>query len=268
MLYTRDSFTNTYDPGEADVCFLGVPFDSTALAEGNQRFGPVLVREALKSKISYVPVNGNNPLKELRIADIGDLDWVPGSFEKTSERLKDTMESIFDENKDIFPVFLGGEHLISLPVVEKLQPRTVVQLDAHLDGAENYQGNECAHNTWTSRLAEDIDLIRAGCRSYMEDQDSSKDCMDLDGTKRKIEKAEEPVYLTVDMDVFDPRYAPHVGFPEENGLSPDEVFEIIDRAFEKNIVGMDVCELASKELNNRTAHLASKTVLRSLSNLC
>lgn len=267
MFYTRNSFTNTYELEEADVCFLGVPFDSTALAEGNQRFGPTLIREALKSKVSYVPVKERNPLKELKIADIGDLDWVPGSFDKTSKRLKDTIESMFDENGKVFPVFLGGEHLISLPVVEELEPETVVQLDAHLDKAEDYQGNEYAHNTWASKL-EDIDFIQVGCRSYTEEQDNSEDYMDLERIKKEIEEAEEPIYLTVDMDVFDPRYAPHVGFPEENGLSPEEVFEVIDEVFEKEVVGMDVCELASKEFNNRTAHLSAKTVLRSLSNLC
>ncbi|MFP4116952.1 MAG: arginase family protein [Candidatus Aenigmatarchaeota archaeon] len=267
MLYARNSFTTNYDLDEADVCFLGVSFDSTALAEGNQRFGPTLVREALKTKISYVPQKGNNPLKELKICDLGDLDWVPGSFEETSKRLKDTIKSIFEENEEVFPVFLGGEHLVSLPIVEELKPKTVVQLDAHLDRAEEYQGNEYAHNTWVSKV-EDVDFVQVGCRSYTEDQDDGEDYMDLEKAKEKIRKAGEPVYLTVDMDVFDPRYAPDVGFPEENGLSPDQVFEILDEVFEKKVVGMDVCEVASKELNNRTAHLAAKTILRALSNLC
>ncbi len=267
MLYVRNSFTNSYDLEESDVCFLGVPFDSTALAEGNQRFGPTLIREALKAKISYVPQKGRNPFKELKNCDLGNLDWVPGSYDLTAERLRDTVESIYQKNEDVFPVFLGGEHLISLPIVEKLEPRTVVQLDAHLDRAEEYQGNEHAHNTWSSKL-EGTDFIRAGCRSYTEDQDSGEDFMDVQKKLREVENAEEPIYLTVDMDVFDPRYAPDVGFPEENGLSPREVFELIDAAFEKEVVGMDVCEVASKELNNRTAHLAAKTVLRSLSNLC
>ena len=267
MLYVRESFSTSYDLEEADVCFLGVPFDSTALAEGNQRFGPVLIREALKTKISYVPQKGKNPFRELKICDLGDLDWVPGSYGITSERLKDTVDSIFQTNGDVFPVFLGGEHLISLPVIEQLEPKTVVQLDAHLDRADEYQGNEYAHNTWTSKLG-DTDFIRVGCRSYTEEQETQKNYMDIEEGKAEIENAEEPVYLTVDMDVFDPRYAPHVGFPEENGLSPEEVFELIDTVFEREVVGMDVCEVASKELNNRTAHLAARTVLRALTNLC
>ncbi len=267
MLYVSNSFTNNYDLEDADVCFLGVPFDSTALAEGNQRFGPTLIREAMKTKISYVPQKGKNPFRELKIADLGDLDWVPGSYGITSERFKDTMESIFQTKEDVFPVFLGGEHLISLPAIEKMKPETVVQLDAHLDRAEEYQGNEHAHNTWVSKL-DGVDFIQVGPRSYTEEQDEGEGYMDTDRALDKIKKTNGPIYLTVDMDVFDPRYAPHVGFPEEGGLKPVEVFDIIDTVFEKDAVGMDICEIASKELNNRTAHLAAKTVLRALSNLC
>ncbi len=267
MLYVRDSFTSNYSLGEAEVCFLGVPFDSTALAEGNQRFGPTLIREALKTKISYMPQRGKNPFKELKISDLGDLDWVPGSYELTAERLKDTIESIFQTNEDVFPVFMGGEHLISLPIIEQLGPKTVVQLDAHLDRAENYQGNAYAHNTWSSKLG-GMDIVRVGCRSYTEDQESGEDFMNIEEKLKEIESVREPVYLTVDMDAFDPRYAPHVGFPEESGLEPGEVFQVVDKTFDKEVVGMDFCEVASKELNNRTAHLAAKTVLHSLSNLC
>ncbi len=268
MLYTRSSFTTGYSLDEADVCFLGIPFDSTALAEGNQRFGPVTVREALKTRISYIPEKKSNPFGDLKISDIGDIDWVPGSFDRTSERVKDTLEDVQDRNSDLFFVFIGGEHSVTLPVVQELKPRTVVQMDAHLDMAEDYQGNRFAHNTWASGLFDmDIELIQVGCRSYTEDQDVGKDYNDLDRIKKQIKKADGPFYLSVDMDVFDPSFAPHVGFPEENGLSPVEVFEIIDEVFKGEVVGMDVCEITSKKLNNRTAHLAAKTILRSLSNL-
>ncbi len=269
MLYTRSSFTARYPLDEADVCFLGIPFDSTALAEGNQRFGPVTVRQALKTKVSYVPDKKKNPLKDLKISDIGDIEWVPGCFDKTSERIKDTVCDILDENSDIFFVFIGGEHSITLPIVQELEPSTVVQMDAHLDMAKDYQGNKFSHNTWASNVSEDdTEVIRVGCRSYTEDQETGKSYMDEDGVKKDIREAKGPIYLTVDMDVFDPSFAPDVGFPEEDGMSPREVFSLIDVVFEKEVVGMDLCEVASKRLNNRTAHLAAKTILHSLSNLC
>lgn len=268
MLYTRNSFTSTHELGEADVCFLGIPFDSTALAEGNQRFGPVLIRQALKTKISYLPEKGKNPLKVLKINDMGDLSWVPGSYEKSKERIKDTIQSAKNTNRNLFFVFLGGEHSITLPVVEELEPKTVIQLDAHLDEAKEYQGNEFAHNTWAHQAKKSgMEFIQIGCRSYTQNQSNKNDYLDIQKKIEKIKEAEEPLYLTIDLDFFDPAYAPDVGFPEENGLTPDQAFKIIDAVFKKDVIGMDVCELTSKELNNRTSHLSAKIILRALANL-
>ncbi|MFP4633377.1 MAG: arginase family protein [Candidatus Aenigmatarchaeota archaeon] len=265
ILYLKGSFTTMYPLEEADVCFVGIPFDSTALAEGNQRFGPVTVREALKTSQGNVPEKNTNPLKELKVAELGDLEWVPGDFKETAERIKDTVDEIQERNEEIFPVFLGGEHTISLPLIKAMGPKMVVQLDAHADLEEDYQGNKYAHDTWAYHLLEktDVELVQVGVRSFAEDKRELVRSM-----KKPLKNAEGLVYLTVDMDVFDPRYAPDVGYPEENGMEPREVFEIIDEVFEKEVVGMDVCEVASKELNNRTSVLASKTILRALSNLC
>lgn len=264
LLYARDSFTVTYPLEEADVCFLGVPFDSTARAEGNQRFGPTTIRHALKTAESYVPEKDVNPFEKLKVADAGDLDWVPGSFEKTSSRLKDTVDSIQDRNGSAFKVFLCGDHSMTYPIVEKLRPGTVVQMDAHADLYDDQGGSKHAHNTWAKRLNEntDTEIVRAGVRSHGKDQREQ-----AENIQNLLKGLEEPLYLTLDMDVFDPAYAPHTGYPEENGLSPQEAFEKIDKVFENEVVGMDVCEIASKKLNNRTSVLAAKAVLRALSNL-
>lgn len=265
ILYLRESFTTTYDLKEADVCFLDIPFDSTALAEGNQRFGPVTVREALKTSQGYIQDKDVNLLKELKIADLGNVEWVPGDFKETSERIKDSVEEILEKNGEVFPVFLGGEHTVSLPLIEAMEPETVIQLDAHADLEEEYQGNEYAHNTWAHHAREKlgIELIQLGRRSF------SEDCKEVvKQIKTDLDSVEGAVYLTVDMDVFDPKYVPDVGYPEEDGMKPREVFEVIDKVFENEVVGMDLCEIASKELNNRTSVLAAKTILRTLANLC
>ena len=265
IFYLNNSFTTNYPLEEADVCFVGIPFDSTALAEGNQRFGPVTIRQALKTSQGNVPETGVNPLKELKIADLGDLEWVPGDFGETSDRIKETVEEILEVNKDVFPVFLGGEHTVSLPLIESLDPKTVVQMDAHADLEGEYQGNRYAHDTWAYHLTQktDVELVQIGVRSFSEANEER-----VNEIRNEVEDLEGPVYISVDMDIFDPRYAPDVGYPEENGMEPEEVFEIIDKIFQNDVSGMDVCEIASKELNNRTSVLASKVILRSLSNLC
>ena len=263
LLFASKSFVPEFPLEEADVCFLGIPFDSTAAAVSNQRFGPVLVRQSLKNIISYLPDKKKNPLKNLKIWDAGDVDVVFGDFEETSLRIKDTMNSILRKNKNIFPVIIGGEHLITLPVVEVLKPKTIVQLDAHMDlvGDEKH-----AHNTWAYLAAKlGFKIVQIGVRSWEETEEKNKKKFDI---KDSLDGIEGPIYLTIDMDVFDPMYAPDTGFKEPNGLTPKEVFKIIDDVFKTGkVIGMDIVEISSNMFNNPTSELASRTILRALGNL-
>ncbi len=258
MLYTSRSFTVTYPLEDADVVFLGVPFDSTAYSEGNQRYGPLTIRNCLKHRISYQRDLRNNPLSELKIHDAGDLEVVPGNFQKTSERIKETIEEIKEANSSALIFSLGGEHSISLPLVEAIKPDTVVQLDAHRDLDEELNGNKYTHNTWARRLGKEITLIQEGVREVTEEEDKFKvkriNNLDKDGE----------TYLTIDIDCLDPAYAPDVGYPEPNGLTPSELDELLFQVFESKVVGIDLCEVASKQINNRTSHLAGWIVLRAL----
>jgi len=267
MLHTSKSFTTTYPLKEADVVFLGVPFDSTAYSEGNQRYGPVTVRQALKHRTSYQPDLDKNPLKELNIHDAGDVNIIPGDYEKTEKRVEETIQEIKEKNPDSFIVALGGEHLVSLSLAKSLEPSSVVQLDAHKDLDKDLNGNKYAHSTWAKRLKEEkpgTDLLQIGTRQYTE---QGKNEGKKINQKNKFQKLKEPIYLTVDMDVLDPSHAPGVAYPEPQGKSPDEVDELLKRVFEKQVVGMDICEVASKQINNRTSYLASWLILRSLSRI-
>ncbi len=261
MLYASKSFVPEHPLKEADVCFLGLPFDSTASSLGNQRFGPALVRQALKNTISYLPEKKKNPFRELKICDLGDVDVVFGDYRETARRIKDTVNSMMRANSGVFPVFIGGEHLVTLPVAEALKPRTIVQLDAHRDLVKGGH----AHNTWAYHAAnQGFELVQLGARSWDESEEKlyrkysvGKDLKELKG----------PVYLTIDMDVFDPAYAPETGFREPGGLTPREVFGLIDRIFGKKVVGMDIVELSASGFNGPTPSLAARTILQALGNL-
>jgi len=266
MFHTSKSFTVNYPLEEADVVFLGIPFDSTAYSEGNQRYGPITIKQALKHRTSYQPDLNTNPLKELKIHDAGEVDIVPGNYLETEKIIKETIEEIKEENEDAFIVSLGGEHLISLALAKSMNPKTIIQLDAHRDLDEDLNGNKYAHNTWVKRIKDEksgIDVIQEGTR-----QQSEKISEEIEIKSMKdLDKIEEPIYLTIDMDVFDSCYAPDVAYPEPLGKNPEEVDEIIGRVFEKRVVGMDICEVASKEINNRTSYLASWLILRTLSHI-
>lgn len=262
LLYASRSFVPEYPLKEANVCFLGIPFDSTASSVGNQRFGPALIRSSLKNIITYLPEKKKNPIRDLKICDLGDLDVVFGDYEETAFRIKDTIKSIMKANRKVFPVFMGGEHLVTLPVAETLRPKTIVQLDAHRDLVK---GSGFAHNTWAFFAAnQGMKLVQLGARCW--DEEEEKHCGTF-GVEKDLKKVKGPVYLTVDMDVFDPSYAPDTGYQEPNGLSPEEVFGIIDKIFKKKVIGMDVMEIASDRFNNPTSSLAARVILRALGNM-
>lgn len=262
LLYASKSFVPVFPLQDADICFLGIPFDSTAGAVSNQRFGPVLVREALKNIVTYVPEKKKNPLRDLKICDLGNVDVALGDYEETAFRIKDTIHSMRKANKKVFPVFIGGEHLATLPVVEALKPKTIVQLDAHMDLVKS---SGYAHNTWTYYAAnQGFKIVQLGTRCW--DENEEKTCKKFK-IKKDLKKLEGPVYLTIDMDVFDPAYAPDTGYMEPNGMKPEQVFKIIDQVFKKKVIGMDIMEISSREINNPTASLAARVILRALSNL-
>lgn len=265
LLYTSKTFVPEFSLKESDICFLGIPFDSTALAVGNQRFGPATVRYALKNVISYIPDKNKNPLKNLKVCDAGDIDVVYGDFEETSFRIKDTINSILKINPKVFLLTVGGEHLITLPVVEALKPKTIVQLDAHRDLVSGDK-EKFAHNTWAYFAANlGFKIVQIGARSWEEIEEKNMVRFKI---KDSIKNIEGPIYLTIDMDVFDPVYAPDTGFKEPNGLTPKEVFELIDSVFKSGkVIGMDVVEISSNKFNNPTSELAARTILRALSNL-
>jgi len=254
VLYVSSSFVPTFPVEEADICFIGIPFDSTASAVGNQRFGPLHVRQALRNIHWNVPGRGN-PLKRLKICDLGDVEVVPESLEETSERVKDTIESVKRINSDIFFLFIGGDHSITLPIIRTLKPKSVVHLDAHAD----MWGSNLSHSSWAMYAKkEGFDLHQFGVRAFSEKEKP---------LKGNLKKLKEPVYVTVDMDVFDPSFAPDAGLLEPNGLAPQDVFGILDKVFRKRVIGMDIVEISSLQLNNPTAQLAARLILHVLSNL-
>ncbi|MBI4017699.1 MAG: arginase family protein [Candidatus Aenigmarchaeota archaeon] len=265
MLHVSKSFTTEYALNEADVCVVGVPFDSTAIAHPLQRYGPTLIRAALKNVNFYISEKKKSV--SVHIHDAGDVDVAPGSFEETDMRVRDTIRSLREQNPKIFPVILGGEHSVSLSVVRELKPKTIVSFDAHTDLSESYEGVAYSHATWLYHAARELgcNVVLLGVRDWTKEQEAT---MKKLGVATKLpKKLEGTVYVTVDVDVFDPAYAPETGFPEPGGLSPQEVFTLLDKIFKNNVIGFDIAEVASDRLGGVTANLAARTIVRALGNL-
>ncbi len=258
MLYTTNTFVPyNHSLEEAEVVFIGVPFSSTSVSETSQ-YGPVVVRESLKLTEDW---DDKRNVFE-KICDVGDLEVVTGSYDLTAERLRETIKDIRSANPNAFLIFVGGEHLISLPIVEELRPKTIVQLDAHADLRPEYLGLKYSHVTWAYHASKISKIMQLGVRSWSKEDDLSRAEQIKDVAN--IPKLAGPVHLTVDMDVFDPPYV-QTGLPEPGGLRPEQVFAIIDSICNYNIGSMDIVEIADRSLPSNTGFLAAQIIKRVLS---
>ncbi len=265
MLYTKKTFDYEYDVKEADVALLGIPWDCTETGHP-VRYGPLFIREAIKKTPGWDSASKTNIFEKLRFTDLGDVDIVHSNWKLTKERIQDTVEFMFKESPKIFPVFLGGDHLITLGILEGLtrilnKKITVIDFDAHMDMAKDWMGEPYNHLTWAFHALKnhDIELIQTGCRSWTKEEENVSEKI-----KNRIEKSENPVYITVDLDVLDPVHAPEVGTPEPQGLSSEKLFSLLKKSCENRVIGLDIVECASDRLNTQTAALAANIIKKVL----
>jgi agmatinase len=264
MLYLRKTFSYEYPLEEAQACLIGIPWDSTETGLP-VRFGPLFIREAIKGLPGRDPLTGLNPFEKLKLTDLGDVEVVPGDWDLTRQAIEDTVKSVLEAKPEIFPVFLGGEHLITLAIIERIAELkgslSVVHLDAHRDLMPDWMGNPHSHITWAHHAVSNkkIKLIQLGIRSWDKQEEYS-----ISGVDETLEGLKGPVYLTLDLDVFDPSHAPEVGTPEPNGMRPEEFFGILEQVCGMELAGMDIVECASQRLGTRTALLAAQVFKKTL----
>lgn len=262
MLYLRRTLDLEYPLKEAQAALIGIPFDSTEI--GNPvRYGPLFLREAIKNLVGFDPELGLNIFEKWKVLDLGDIEVVPGSWRLTRERILDTLEWLFGENPKILPIFLGGEHLVTLGILEglsKLHKKiTVVDFDAHRDLRRDWLGNKFSHVTWAGHILNrpGFELIQPCCRIWDGGERDLKVGKDLKGVSGKV-------YITLDLDVLDPSHAPEVGTPEPSGISPEGLFKMLKQACAGQVIGFDIVECASREVGSGTALLGAQAFKKCL----
>lgn len=265
MLYTKRTFEYEYSLKEADIVLLGIPFDSTQTGRST-KYGPLFIRESLKNLYGYDKETKINPFTKYKFCDLGDVEVVPGSWKLTKKRIMNTINHIFRENPRIFPIFLGGEHLITLGILTSMKnvlkkDICVIHFDAHRDLSSEWLGFKYSHATWAYHILKDgFKLIQIGTRSWSEEEEDIKKF----GIKNGIEKMGNFVYITVDMDVFDPSFAPEVGTPEPMGMSPYDFFKKLKLVCKNEVIGMDIVECSSDKVNTTTALLGAEIIKKVL----
>ena len=264
---------------EAKYLVLGVPLDLTSTYRPGSRFGPNAIREASWNLETYCLRNGLD-VEDLGICDIGDLN-VLGDLEGTLQCLRRVIGEALDSKK--IPIALGGEHTVTYGCVEAFSDVAVLSFDAHMDLRDEYLGVKLSHATFMRRLCESLgsDRIvevgaRALCREELEfaEKTSLKYITSMDIMRHEPQwvvkevkdalSSFERVYLTIDMDVLDPSYAPAVGNPVPEGLSPTILLDILQPLCDHKIAGFDVVEVTPHYDSGVTAVQAAHVIFNVL----
>lgn len=263
---------------------IGVPFDSTSSYGPGSRFGPTTVREASYSFEKYNITFKSN--LDTVFYDFGNINVIYGNCKETIKILEDTISDLVEHN--IKPITIGGEHSVSLAPIKALSKKyniedmIIIHLDAHMDIIDEYQGEKCSHATIMKRVYDlkPKEIIEIGIRSASLEEKEFVDrvknvtIFTANDTKEKFENIEdkinqinedEPIYLSIDMDVLDPLYAPEVGNPIPNGISPEIIENILKILANKNVIGFDLVEVATSKLGDPTAVTGSKIIYDFLS---
>ena len=260
---------------EAKAVILGCPYDGSATFRPGARFGPSAIRKASWGIETYSPYQESD-LTQIKIHDMGDLE-LPLGEKKTSLRLiQEGARRILSAKK--FPILLGGDHLITLPIIEEVHrvyPDVhVFHIDAHTDLRDEYLGETLNHSTVMRRVVDRLGegrLSQLGVRSGTEEEFKSarkmKSILSSDqGSLRRMVKQlhNRPVYVTVDLDVMDPGLLPGVGTPEPGGFTFREFISLFKDLQTLRVIGFDITELTPDYDPTQISSVTASVILREM----
>jgi agmatinase len=268
---------------EAKYVIFGVPFDATSTYRSGARFGPNSIRQASLNIETY-SFRNKIDLEDLVLHDAGDLHISPDA-EKTVDMTRLVVEDILAAGK--IPVVLGGEHTITLGVAKGLGDRTantaIVSFDAHLDLRCEFLGSTLSHTTFMQLISEEVKpakIFEVGTRSACKEELAYAKKAGVEfftsqqiirqGSNRVAEQLKqkllpfENVYLTVDVDVLDPAFAPAVQNPEPEGITTTDLLDIACALCDKRVIGFDVVEIAPIYDQGVSAVVAAKIIFEML----
>lgn len=251
-----------------EVAVVGVPFDSGVTYRPGARFGPAHIRQSSRLLRPYNPSLDASPFGAHQVVDAGDLVANPFDIVQAVGDIELGATALIAGGKRL--VSLGGDHTITLPLLRAMNrlhgPVALVHFDAHLDTWPSYFGAAYTHGTPFRRASEEGLFVpghsaHVGIRGSLYDREDLTDdrgmgfqifsCVDIDnvGIDVTIERIREqigdrPTYVSIDIDVLDPAFAPATGTPESAGLSSRELFRLVRGFAGTHLVGADIVEVA------------------------
>lgn len=264
------------NPADASIIVAGIPYDCTSSFRSASRFGPRELRSYAFEAIEEFSFYQGKSLDDVPFCDAGDLEVMVGNPENMVKTVMEEIKPFLEEGKRI--ISIGGEHLVTYPLFlahkEFYPDFTMIHFDAHADLRESYAGDALSHaSVMKLCLDNGLDkLIQVGIRS------GTKEEYQLRQTDHRIIPANsvtdagdaleegEIVYISIDLDYFDPSFVPGTGTPEAGGGSFNDFMKFIKILNEKKcrIIGADIVELAPDLDSSKISVAFTAKVLREL----
>ncbi|WP_110928292.1 agmatinase [Bacillus massiliglaciei] len=261
---------------ESEAVLYGMPMDWTVSFRPGSRFGPARIREVSIGLEEYSPYL-DRELEEVKYFDAGDIPLPFGNPQKSIDLIEKFVDGVLDAGK--FPIGMGGEHLVSWPVIKAMYKKypdmAIIHMDAHTDLREDYEGEPLSHASIIRKAADLIgpsNVYSFGIRSGLKEefQWAKENGMHiskfevLEPLKKILPSlAGRKVYVTIDIDVLDPAHAPGTGTVDAGGITSKELLASIHEIAHSDIkvVGCDLVEVAPVyDQSEQTANTASKLI--------
>jgi agmatinase len=245
------------------IIIQGIQFDEKSSFQKGPKLAPPLIREALNCGSSNMFSENLTSIENSKIEDKGDFEILNYfDIEKITKTHLDSGAKIFT---------LGGDHSITYPIIkahfEKYSKLDILHIDAHCDLYDNFEGDPYSHACPFARIMENglaVKLVQVGIRTLNTHQAEQAEKFNIEIHQMKnldlstIQKFENPLYISLDMDGFDPAFAPGVSHHEPGGLTSRQVIDLI-QSIETEVIGADIVEYnPARDFQNMTAFLAAK----------
>ena len=273
------------DVEKCDVAIVGIPFDAGTSYRPGARFGPQSIRQASRHlRTNYHPNYDVEPFKVQQVADAGDIACNPFNINEAIKQIEDGATELLQKVGGI--ISMGGDHTIAFPLLRSVNkinkgPVALVHFDAHLDTWDTYFGAPYTHGTPFRRAREenlflDDASMHVGIRGPLYSRNDLKiihcDEFQTEGIDKIVERIKKrvgnnPLYLSIDIDVLDPAHAPGTGTPEIAGMTTREIVNVLRGFSGMNLISADVVEVAPAYDHAELTSLAAATIIYELTNL-
>jgi agmatinase len=245
------------------IIIQGIQFDEKSSFQKGPKLAPPLIREALHCGSINMFSENLTSIDNSKIEDKGDFEIINYfDIEKITKTHLDSGAKVFT---------LGGDHSITFPIIkahfEKYSKLDILHIDAHADLYDNFEGDPYSHACPFARIMENglaVKLVQVGIRTLNEHQAKQAEKFNVEIHEMKnldlstIPKFKNPLYISLDMDGFDPAFAPGVSHHEPGGLTSRQVIDLI-QSIETEVIGADIVEYnPNRDFQNMTAFLAAK----------